>query len=174
MIKGTAARNLSFGKMRTLLQVVYTGMLGSLLALSAVVYYLIDRVEPIEGLPPSLLLALGGLLSLLTVGICTYLPHLLRPGAGAPVNVALKLRSLVFGQILFATGLEGAGLYWAILALLLKEPLCLFGPALALGLLIQQFPTTRRIEERLGSNERQVDAELARLAHLTSDSGERR
>ena len=163
MAFGTAARRLSFGRMRNLLQVVYSGMLGSLLALSTVAYFLIDRVEPIEALPPVLMLSLGGLLSLLTVGVCTCLPRMALGGLALPANIALRLRALVFGQILFATGLEGAGLFWAILALLMKQPLCLFGPALALGVLIHQFPTTARIEEKLGSSERQIDEHLERL-----------
>ncbi|MFH0945924.1 MAG: hypothetical protein V2A76_12055 [Planctomycetota bacterium] len=164
MKTGFGARLLSLGRMRNLLQVVYCGMLGSLVTLSVVVFFLLDRVEPLEAMPPWILLVLGAVLSFLTVGVCTMLPRIVLGGRGVPPNMALQLRAVVFSQILFATGIEGAGLFWAILALLLKQPLCLMGPALALAALLLQFPTTGRIEEKLGATEEQIDRELERLA----------
>ena len=164
MTKMFGPKMFTLGRMRNLLQVVYSGMLGSLVTLSVVVFYLFDRVEPLDAMPPWILLVTGAVLSVLTVGVCTMLPQIVLTGRGAPPNMAIRLRAVVFAQILFATGVEGAGLFWAILALLLKEPLCLVGPALAVAVLFHQFPTTGRIEEKLGASEVQIDKELERLA----------
>ena len=131
MIPLIGASRLSFGKMRNMVQIVYTGLLGSLVALSTIAYLMMDRIDTSDSLPSTLLLFTGALVSIVAVAICTALPKFLVHHVTKD-DVALRLRGFVHAKILFAAGFEGAGLFWALLALLLKQPLCLAGSAEAL------------------------------------------
>ncbi|MFG0316681.1 MAG: hypothetical protein ACF8XB_05370, partial [Planctomycetota bacterium JB042] len=154
----TKSPHVTFGRMRNFVQVLYAGLLGGLVALSAVAWFLIDRVERSDTLPATPLLIAGGVLSVLIVAACSVLPRLL--ARSDEPNVAVRLQGVVYSRILYGAGLEGAGLFWGTLALVLKEPLCFIGPAAAIVGLAWGFPTTHRIEEEVGMSETRIEREL--------------
>ncbi len=155
----TTRSKVSFGKMRNLLQIVYAGMLGSLATLSAIAYMLFEKVDISTQLPSAVLLAGGALLSVISIGVCAFLPKLVTKQVDRD-RIVMRLHGVVYSQILFAAGFEGAGLFWATLAVLMKNPYCLIGPAVAIFVLAIHFPTTTRLEAAMEMNEDQIEREL--------------
>lgn len=158
MFLRTKTPHVTFGRMRNFVQVIYAGLLAGLIALTTVAWFLIDRVERSESLPRTPLLIAGGVLSVLVVVVCALLPRIL--ARTDEPNVAVRLQGVVYSRILFGAGLEGAGLFWATLALVLKNPACFIGPAAAIVGLAWGFPTTHRIEEEVGMTESLIEREL--------------
>lgn len=164
---GARSAGLSFGKMRNQVQVVYTFILATLFTLSAVSWYLLGRVDRVEALPSTALLVAGAVLTVITAVGAAVFPKMLL-GQMRDRDVAMQLRAFITGKLLFAAGIEGAGLYWAVLAPLLDQPVCLAGPAAALLALFMQFPTVSRIETDLEMSENKIERELEKLLEGTS------
>jgi len=142
-------------------QVLYAALLAGLITLTVVAWVLIDRVERSEELPATALLVAGAVLSVLVVAVCGALPRLLT--RTDETNVAVRLQAVVYARILYGAGLEGAGLFWAVLALMLKNPTCFIGPAAAVLALFYGFPTRARLEEEVGMSETRIEEELERM-----------
>ena len=148
----------SFGRLRNFAQAVHAFLAGGMGVLSLATFLLFGRIERPQALPPLVVFLVGALLSVAVVVLALVLPALARSERGAPVSVRL-LRE-VYGRIVLAAALEGAGLFWAVAALFMGEAACFLGTALALAALLFSFPTTRRLERAVGLDEEEIDRAL--------------
>lgn len=161
MARPTLAASYTFARARKTVQLVASAMMGGLVVMSGVVYALLGTVPPVEGASTALLLT-GAALSIGSAALGFIMPSLLVRQAPEQ-NLPLRMQSLVFGKILFAASFEGAGLYWAVAALVLDQPLCLIGPAAAILVFAAFFPTSARLEAALGLSEAEVDRRFEAL-----------
>jgi len=152
----------SFGKLRNFLQVVWVGMMAAMVVLSIGVFMLMERETQGEQPPSTILIAGGAVLSVCVIGIAAALPVLARTRF-QQATIAQKLQGVVFSRVVLGGALEGAGLYWAVVALLLKNPVLLAGPFACLVIMAVLFPTQGRLEVTLEMSEEQIDRELGRL-----------
>lgn len=149
-----------FGKMRNIAQLISGALIVSLIVLSVVVYVAIDMVpETNVAIAPNLLYIGGAALSLLCAVAGWMMPHLMMRSLPKS-QLALHVSGFAYSRVLFSACFEAAGLFWAVLALILKQPICLAGPAVAAIVMISQFPTQARMEEALEMREDAVDRAL--------------
>ncbi len=153
---------LTFRKVRFTVQIVYAALAASLVAALAIGAAMLGRLEESARLPAPALFLAGGCVTLLCVGLGLAAPRLLA-ARGAEAHPALRLQGAVVGGILFAASCEGAGLFWAVLAPLSGEALCLAGTGVCLLVLLACFPTAARLEGKIGMSEAEIDARLASL-----------
>ena len=155
----TAPISSRFGKVRNMTQIIYTGLLASLVVLGGVAYALSGRLPVSELLPPAVLLAGGAVLTLFALAMALVLPKTMVERIPRE-QVALRVNGFAYSRILIAALLSASGLFWAILSLLLDQPACLIGPALAVLLMVAWFPTQSRMEKEIDMNEEAVDRAL--------------
>lgn len=148
-----------FGKVRNMAQVVYTGMLGSLVVLSIAAFVLMGKLPLAETLPSEVLFIAGGVLSVVCAAMAVILPRLMIDRIPKK-QVALRLNGYAYSRIVLAALLEAAGLFWAVTGLLTSTPLCLIGPGVAIAMLLTSFPTQGRFEATLELNEVETDRAL--------------
>lgn len=148
-----------FGKMRNIAQIITGALVASLVVMSGVVYVAIDLVPETTKIAPNLLYVGGALLSLMCAAAGWMMPKLMVDNLPKE-HLALRLSGFAYSRVLFAACFEAAGLFWAILALLLKQPICLIGPAAAVGIMLSQFPTQAKMEGVLEMTEEAVDRAL--------------
>lgn len=153
------SRPLSFGRMRTLVQVVYAGMMGVLVTVAVVVYLYMGQLEVSERLPSNALLVAGVVVSVAAIVLCALLRRLVVRRVD-PADVPLRLQAMVWSRLMFAAALEGAGIYWAVLAFLLQDRLPLAGAGVAAVLLAANYPTTARIEAEMELSEERLENDL--------------
>jgi hypothetical protein len=156
---------LSFGKMRNFLQIVFVAMMAALVVFTIVAWLLAGKITsevPSGRLPSNVLIAVGAVLSLAAVATAAALPALAR-SRFANATVAQKLQGIVFANVLLGASLEAAGIYWALLGMLLANRLLLIGPAACFLITAMYFPTQGRIEASLEMSEEQADRALAAL-----------
>lgn len=167
----------TFSKMRNTAQIIYAGLAASLTCLTVLFYFYGGQSPPLSAQPDGertarTLMFIGAAVSVMCVAVAGFLPRL----AVAKVDrndLFLKMQSVVYAAILFAAAFEGAGIYWAVLGLLTHEALCFLGPAVAVAVLVAQFPTTGRLEKQLERSETEVDAVLDHIDQLQQAGGAR-
>lgn len=157
----------AFGRMRNHVQVIHVFCMGTLAAISFVFWTLHGQVKSTDFPVSGALLGIGALVSTSAVVIAIYLPKL-SPARREDAPLAYRVQGVYLTHVMFAALIEMAGLYWGALIMILGQPLCLIGPAVALVVLAAYFPSQVRIEEELGMDEDAYDAAVARIA----DAGE--
>lgn len=152
----------AFGKVRNRVQVIHVACIGSLIAIGATFWVLHGQVNAKDFPESGVLLAIGAAVSIGALVTAAILPKF-SPAGRPDAPLVLRIQGLYVTQVMFAALIESAGLYWAVLVLILGQPAYLVGSMLALVVLGVYFPTQSRIEEQLAMSEDRFEAEVARL-----------